>query len=72
VGAGTGALVTIFRPDRIVFGGSAAQYLPLFAGGLEQELGRSGAFERPVAFVEASLGSLSGAIGAAVMARQAV
>jgi glucokinase len=69
VGTGTGALVTIFRPERIVFGGGAAQYLPLFAGGMEQELGRSGAFRWPVAVAEAALGSLSGAIGAAVMAR---
>jgi glucokinase len=70
VGTGTGALVTIFRPERIVFGGSAARYLPLFAGGLELELSRCGAFRRPAAIAEASLGSLSGAIGAAVMARQ--
>ncbi|BEP14578.1 ROK family glucokinase [Acidothermaceae bacterium B102] len=69
VGAGTGALVTIFRPDRIVFGGSAAQYLPLFVRGLEQELGRCGSFQQSVSFAEAALGSLSGAIGAAVMAR---
>lgn len=72
VGTGTGALVTIFRPERIVFGGSAAQYLPLFAGGLEHEFGRSGAFQCSVDVVEAALGSLSGAIGAAVMARQRI
>jgi glucokinase len=70
VGTGTGALVTIFRPERIVFGGGAARYLPLFSGGMEQQLRRSGAFQWPVTVVEAALGSLSGAIGAAVMARQ--
>jgi glucokinase len=68
VGSGTSALVTIFRPERIVFGGSAARYLPLFAPGLEQALNRRGAFLLTPPYSEAQLGALSGAIGAGAMA----
>jgi glucokinase len=69
VGTGTGALITIFRPDRIVFGGSAARYLPLFALGLNEALIRRAPFALTPEYAEARLGALSGAIGAAVIAR---
>jgi glucokinase len=69
VGAGAGGLLTIFRPARVVLGGSTARYLPLFASGFEQSLARSGTFAWVPPYAGAALGSLSGAIGAAVLAR---
>jgi hypothetical protein len=39
VGAGVGALLTLFRPARVVLDGSASRYLELFAGGFEEALG---------------------------------
>jgi glucokinase len=69
VGAGVGALLTLFRPARVVLGGSAARYLALFAGGFEEAAGRNGAFAWTPPYAEAALGSLSGAVGAAVIAR---
>jgi glucokinase len=69
VGTGAAALLTIFRPARVVLGGSAAQYLPLVASGFEQSLARSRGFAWTPPYAGAALGSLSGAIGAAVLAR---
>jgi hypothetical protein len=54
-----------------VFGGSAARYLPLFAPGLDQGRARSQAFAYSPTYAQAQLGALSGAIGAAIMAREA-
>lgn len=69
VGAGTGALLTLFRPARVVLGGSAARYLPLFASGFKESMARTGAYAWTPPYAEAALGSLSGAVGAAVLAR---
>jgi glucokinase len=71
VGTGVATLLTIFRPARIVIGGSAAQYLPQFASGFEQALNRSGEFSWTPPYAQAELGPLSGAVGAAVLARKA-
>ncbi|WP_329057925.1 ROK family protein [Amycolatopsis sp. NBC_01480] len=68
VGFGTSALLTIFKPDRVVFGGGAAAYLPHFASGLDTALHRAGGFDVSTPYSEAALGDLSGAIGAAVLA----
>jgi glucokinase len=69
VGAGLGTLLTIFRPDRVVLGGSAAQYLDLFAPALAAALDRDVPYRWAPPIVAAELGDLAGAIGAAVLAR---
>lgn len=71
VGTGVATLLTLFRPARVIIGGSAAQYLPQFASGFEQALNRSGEFSWTPPYARAELGALSGAIGAAVLAREA-
>jgi glucokinase len=69
VGTGLATLLTLYRPARVVLGGSVARFLPLFASGLEQALARSGEFAWTPPYAHAALGALSGAIGAAVLAR---
>lgn len=69
--AGLGTLLTLFRPDRVVLGGSAAQYLDLFAGPLTAALDRRPPFQWTPPIVAAGLGDLAGAVGAAVLARSA-
>lgn len=69
VGAGLVTLLAIFRPDRVVVAGSAARFLDLFGPGLSRCLARSPKYSPKPAVVAAELGNLSGAIGAAVMAR---
>jgi glucokinase len=71
VAAGLGTLLTVFRPDRVVLGGSAAQYLDLFAAPLTTALDRQPPYEWLPPIVAAELGDLAGAIGAAVLARSA-
>lgn len=71
VGTGVATLLTLYRPARVVLGGSAARFLPLFASGFEQALARSGEFSWTPPYAYAALGALSGAIGAAVLARSA-
>jgi glucokinase len=62
----------VFRPDRVVLGGSAAQYLDLFAAALTAGLDRDAPYQWTPPGVPAELASLSGAIGAAVQARASV
>lgn len=69
VGAGLTTLLTIFRPDRVIIGGSAAQYADLFEHGLHQGLNRAAMYTRTPALATAELGNLAGAIGAAVIGR---
>lgn len=69
VAAGLGTLLTIFRPDRVVLGGSAAQHHGLFAASLDSALGRSEDYRWKPPIVVADLGDIAGAIGAAVLAR---
>ena len=69
VGGGLTTLLTIFRPDRVIIGGSAAQYADLFEHGLHQSLNRAAMYTRTPALVTAELGNLAGAIGAAVIGR---
>lgn len=71
VAAGLGTLLTLFRPDRVVLGGSAAQYLDLFTGPLTAALDRRPPYQWTPPIVAAELGDLAGAIGAAVLARSA-
>jgi glucokinase len=69
VGAGLVTLLAIFRPDRVVVAGGAARFLDLFGDALHRSLLRSPKYSPKPAVVAAELGDLSGAIGAAVMAR---
>ena len=69
VGVGLGSLLTIFRPDRVVLGGGAARFLPRFELGLRTALTRNRGHDWAPPIVAAQLGALSGAIGAAVLAR---
>ena len=70
--AGTGlvTLLAIFRPDRVVIAGGAARFLDLFSHGLRRSLDCGPKYTPKPAVIAAELGNLSGAIGAAVMARQ--
>ena len=69
--SGLGTLLTIFRPDRVVLGGSAAQYLDLFAAPLIAALDRNAPYQWTPPILAAELGDLAGAVGAAVLARAA-
>lgn len=69
VGIGLTTLLTIFRPDRVILGGSAAQYADLFENGLHQSLNRAARYTCTPALATAELGNLAGAIGAAVIGR---
>jgi glucokinase len=69
VGVGLATLLTIFRPDRVILGGSAAQYADLFEHGLHQSLNRAARYTQTPALATAELGNLAGAIGAAVIGR---
>lgn len=70
VGTGLVTLLAIFRPDRVVIAGGAARFLDLFRHGLRHSLDRGPRYTPKPAVVAAALGDLSGAIGAAVMARE--
>lgn len=69
VGAGLVNLLTIYRPERVVLGGGAARYLPLWEPGLARAVVRNDPFKSTPPFAQAQLGALSGAIGAAIIAR---
>jgi len=69
VAAGLMTLLTIFRPDRVVIGGSAAQYFGLFEASLRRNLQRAPKYTWNPPLLPAELGNLSGAIGAAVLGR---
>jgi glucokinase len=72
VAAGLAILLPLVRPARLVLAGSAAEYLPLFSSALEESLRRAAPYSHSPEVVPAALGPLSGAIGAAVLARRAV
>ena len=69
VGAGLVTLLAVFRPDRVVLAGGAARFLDLFEPGLRRSLEHGPKYTPEPAVAAAELGDLSGAIGAAVMAR---
>lgn len=69
VASGLGTLLTLFRPDRVVLGGSAARYLDLFVDSMTAALQRSSDYQWLAPIVPAELGDLAGAVGAAVLAR---
>jgi Transcriptional regulator/sugar kinase len=67
VAAGLSTLLTVHRPDVVVFGGSAAEYFHLLDPGLEAMLTHRPAYYAPIALRAAALGDLSGALGAACL-----
>jgi len=69
VGVGLATLLTIFRPDRVIIGGGAAQYADLFEHGLRRSLNRAARYTCTPALATAELGNLAGAVGAAVIGR---
>jgi glucokinase len=69
LGAGLGTLLTLSKPDRVIVGGSAAQYLDLTESGIQHSLRRTARFTAALDLRAAELGNLAGAIGAAVLAR---
>lgn len=71
VAAGLATLLTLFRPDLVVLGGSGAQYLDLYARALQAGLERNAPFQWTPPILPARLGDLAGAVGAAVLARTA-
>ena len=71
VASGLATLLTIYRPDRVIVGGSAAQYLDLFTTSLTNALQRPPEYNWGPSLAPAQLGDLAGAIGAAVLARTA-
>ena len=70
MGTGLLTLLAIFRPNRVVVARGAAQFIDLFSHGLRRSLDRGPKYTPKPAVVAAELGNLSGAIGAAVMARE--
>ena len=69
VGTGLATLLTVFRPARVVLGGSASQHLPLLRPGIDRALRRSQPYAWNPPITAAELGEYSGAIGAAVLPR---
>jgi glucokinase len=68
VGRGLAVLNTAYLPELIVIGGSAGAYLPLFAAGIDEAMTQQTAYATRVPIVQASLGTMAGAVGAASMA----
>jgi glucokinase len=71
VASGLASLLTLFRPDRVVLGGSGARYLDLYADALEVGLERKVPYRWAAPILPARLGDMAGAVGAAVLARTA-
>jgi glucokinase len=69
VAAGLATLLTLFRPDRVVLGGSGAQYLDLYANALQTGIERNAPYRWTPPILPAGPGDLAGAVGAAVLAR---
>jgi glucokinase len=72
VGRGLSVLHSLYRPEVTVLGGSAADYFPMFVDGMQQALTRHAEFAVETAIRRADLGDHAGAIGAAVIARDAL
>lgn len=70
VASGLGTLLTLYRPDRVVLAGSAAQYLDLFHGSMTAALRRAPDYGWLPPIVIAELGDLAGAVGAAALAKR--
>jgi len=72
VGRGLSVLHSLYRPEVTILGGSAADYLPMFIDGMRHDLTRHPEFAIETAIRRAALGDNAGAIGAAVIARDAL
>jgi glucokinase len=67
VGAGLATLLTLYKPDRVVIGGGAAQYLDVFQAGMRRSLTRSREYCCTPEFLAAEIGNVAGAVGAAAL-----
>lgn len=67
VALGLVTLLTVHRPDVVVFGGSGAERFDLLLPGLRAGLGRRAAYHGRVELRAGELGDLGGAIGAACL-----
>ncbi|MEU3294444.1 ROK family protein [Streptomyces longwoodensis] len=67
VGRGLACLHSLYGPSRTVIGGSAAAYLHLFRPGMDTELVQNTSYAPPVELAKATLGDISGALGAALV-----
>lgn len=71
LGRGLIALHALYMPDRTVIGGSAAACYSLFAGGLKASIGEAGQLQSAPRIRVSTLGDTAGALGAALLARDA-
>lgn len=67
VGRGLSTLLTLYGPDLVVLGGSAAKLLPLFRSGINSSLERANGYRLSANIVSSSLGDVAGALGAALL-----
>jgi glucokinase len=65
-------LHALYLPEVTVIGGNAAQYLDLFKEGLLRAIARTPQFSVGASIRAAALGDEAGAIGAALIARDAL
>lgn len=68
VGDGLADLLTLLGPDRVVIGGGGARFLDVYGEVLDETLSRIAGCTEPPPIVQAELGDLAGAIGAALWA----
>jgi glucokinase len=72
VGRGLSVLHSLYRPEVTILGGSAADYLPMFMEGMQEAMKRHAEFAVETAIRKTALGDNAGAIGAALIARDAL
>lgn len=70
VGHGLATLIAVYRPSRVVLGGSASEHFGHFFTGLRDTIRRSTEFTVETDIVTAVLGDAGGAIGAALLATE--
>lgn len=72
VADGLGTLLAVYRPGRVVLGGSAAEFLPFYRDSLDQALQGLGDWISRPTIVKTQLDDYGGAIGAALLAQRAI
>jgi glucokinase len=70
VALGLANLLALYRPNLVVIGGAAAQYLDLFQPSLSEEIANTVGVFPPFHIAAASLADLGGALGAAMWAKR--
>jgi glucokinase len=67
IGRGLANLLTIYRPETVVFGGSVSEYHDLYSGGMRDELVKTPLLFPDVTIRPSTAGAFGGAIGAALL-----